>query len=201
MLNLAFPARMSQAVFGFLGEDFQPERLLSPALPPSVTLGDRERNQITVQFSQWNQTLSYSRSQARLELRSLLATVFIRHFPVATAEGVSTGLDWLDALCREMRKPEHFIAGVNRMQQLAYRSPEHLARTFKQHLHKTPTEFVNDLRLDYAASLLAHTDREIMDVALESGFDNLSHFYRQFQRRFQTSPKQYRRAHHKSAIP
>lgn len=201
LLNLAFPVRMLRAVFGFLGEDFQPERLLSPALPPSVMLANRENKQMSVQFNQWNQILSYSRGQARLELRTLLATIFIRYFPVALPEEVSTGLDWLDTLCREMRKPEHFITGVGRMQALAHRSPEHLARTFKQHLHKTPTEFVNNLRLDYAASQLAHTDKTIVDVALESGFDNLSHFYRQFQRRFQMPPKQYRRAHHKSAIP
>jgi AraC family transcriptional regulator, dual regulator of chb operon len=36
---------------------------------------------------------------------------------------------------------------------------------------------------------------------LDSGFDNLSHFYHLFKRKFNASPKEFREKHQKSIIP
>ncbi|MCX7935877.1 MAG: helix-turn-helix transcriptional regulator, partial [Planctomycetota bacterium] len=52
---------------------------------------------------------------------------------------------------------------------------------------------VQEERLRQAAGLLRCTELPILEVALRSGFNDLSHFHRLFRRRFQLSPKQYRR--------
>ncbi len=52
---------------------------------------------------------------------------------------------------------------------------------------------VREERLRQAAGLLRCTDLSILEVALRSGFSDLSHFHRLFRRRFQISPRQYRR--------
>lgn len=71
-----------------------------------------------------------------------------------------------------------------------------------RYLHKlfagadtTFSGFVNDLRLDRAASLLALPDdgnRTILQIALEAGFGDLSHFNRRFKRRFGETPRDFR---------
>jgi AraC family cel operon transcriptional repressor len=102
---------------------------------------------------------------------------------------------WLRELRRELEKPEHFVVGYPRLLTLAMRSPEHVARNFKRYCGKSPVEYINERRLNYAANLLAHSDASIADIALEMGFANLSHFYRLFRRAFAQSPTACRRLH------
>lgn len=57
------------------------------------------------------------------------------------------------------------------------------------------TERVLELRLQKARSILMsrqHTSRKISDIALASGFGNISYFNQAFRRRFGCSPTQYR---------
>lgn len=201
LLNLAFMSTTAQTLFAYLGDDFESERLLQVDLPPTAHLTEAECATLLAQVNHWTRTLAASPAQARLELRTLLAIIFTRYFPIMIPAPTATRVDWLDTLCRAMQQPEHFVGGVERMQQLAGRSPEHLARMFRQHLDMTPTTFVNGLRLDYAAKLLAHSDMAILEVALEAGFENLSHFYHLFQKRFRISPLHYRRTNRRTAIP
>jgi AraC family cel operon transcriptional repressor len=74
-------------------------------------------------------------------------------------------------------------------------APEHLARQVRQHLHKTPTDIVNEARLAHAASELQSSGRAITEIALECGVENLSHFYKLFREHFGCTPRQYRLRH------
>ena len=63
-------------------------------------------------------------------------------------------------------------------------------------LKQTPTEIVNTVRMDYSARQLTETARPILEIALDCGLNNLSHFYALFRQRFGVSPRKYRlRAH------
>ena len=75
----------------------------------------------------------------------------------------------------------------------AGRTPEHIARCFRAHLGKTPTEAINTARLRRAALLLARTNRPVIDICYSLGYRSLSYFYRLFAREFGTPPKEYRR--------
>lgn len=71
-------------------------------------------------------------------------------------------------------------------------SHEHVARTCKALLGKSPTDLVTDARLDHAARLLADPDVRVTDACLQSGFANLGHFHARFKRRFGTTPRRYK---------
>lgn len=73
--------------------------------------------------------------------------------------------------------------------------PESLCRFLKRHLGMTFTQYVNEVRLGEAARSLAITDRLVLDIALEAGYQNLSYFNRRFKRRFQLTPVAYRDKH------
>ena len=66
------------------------------------------------------------------------------------------------------------------------------SRFFREHTGKTFPQFVNELRIGKACSLLMEGDLNITEVAYDCGFTNLSNFNRQFLRLKGLSPREFR---------
>jgi len=58
---------------------------------------------------------------------------------------------------------------------------------------RTFSAFVNDHRITQAVLMLQQTDEPVTTIALEVGYQSLSHFYREFTRRHGTVPTRMRR--------
>jgi AraC family cel operon transcriptional repressor len=99
---------------------------------------------------------------------------------------------WLREACDRLRDPEHLGGGVRALARLSGRSSEHVARQLRACAGLRPIDVVTTARLDHATSELALTERPIVDIALECGFDSLSHFYRIFRQRLAETPRAYR---------
>lgn len=65
-------------------------------------------------------------------------------------------------------------------------------RYFKKITGKTFTRFVNEYRLAHAAKLLHEKQVSITEVCFDSGFNNFSHFNKQFKKFTGKSPSTYR---------
>lgn len=72
------------------------------------------------------------------------------------------------------------------------KSLAYLCRAFQAELGKTPTEFVNSLRLNYAANMLAQSDSDVLTISMDAGFGNLSHFHHLFKAQYGQTPRTYR---------
>ena len=72
-----------------------------------------------------------------------------------------------------------------------YFSQYHFMRFFKKHMGVSCGEYLKNLRLEKAAAEFAAGSREILDVAMNVGFRNLSYFYREFQKKYGMTPKQF----------
>ncbi|MCD8218522.1 MAG: AraC family transcriptional regulator [Clostridiales bacterium] len=77
-------------------------------------------------------------------------------------------------------------------------SETYLMNFFRKHTGTTCVEYINRCRLSRAAAALEETDLPIMDIALESGFRNVSYFNKLFKNRFGRTPGEYRAASHLS---
>jgi len=66
------------------------------------------------------------------------------------------------------------------------------ARQFKRHSGRTLSGFLNHLRLEAACRALAESESEVLDIALECGFSQLSFFNRLFHRVQGCTPTEYR---------
>jgi AraC-like DNA-binding protein len=66
-------------------------------------------------------------------------------------------------------------------------------RYFKKLTSKTFTRFVNEFRIAHASQMLADEHLSIANVSYESGFNNLSHFNKQFKIITGLSPREYRK--------
>lgn len=106
---------------------------------------------------------------------------------------LSQAPDWLRCACAEMQRPEHLAEGVPAFFRFAGRSKEHTARELRKYSGCTPTQFVRQLKLDHAAQLLCTTDKSVLDIALECGFESQGHFHSRFKTRFKATPLQYRK--------
>lgn len=71
-------------------------------------------------------------------------------------------------------------------------SPYALSRIFSGVFHTNFNQYLNDARLEYACSLLEHSNRSITETWCDSGFDSQRTFNRVFKERFHMSPKEYR---------
>lgn len=65
-------------------------------------------------------------------------------------------------------------------------------RYFKKITNKTFVQFVNEYRLVHASKLLAEQPLSITEVCMESGFNNFSHFNKQFKAFTGLNPSEYR---------
>lgn len=130
----------------------------------------------------------------RLErmLLGLIARVLRLDEPT-TQLSTTRGLpEWLQTALLQLRDPGVFTRGVEGLAQAAGRSPEHLARTTRGILDRTPTELVNDARMDWAARRLRQTNDKTTTLAFACGFSTTAQFYREFRKRYGTTPRDYR---------
>lgn len=64
---------------------------------------------------------------------------------------------------------------------------------FKELSGKTPINYLNSYRIDYACELLSTTRYPITEVAFRSGIQDTSYFSKQFKKYKNCSPKEYRK--------
>ena len=106
---------------------------------------------------------------------------------------------------RELNTPINYInqnfsseLSVHALAKACNLSISALERRFKKHLKKTPRQYITEIRLDHARSLLLETDKAIGTIAIETGFADHSHFTRAFTRHFEQSPSKVRQSHRQS---
>lgn len=80
------------------------------------------------------------------------------------------------------------------MADAAFLSRFHFHRTFRQSLGETPVKLIRRLNLEKAAFSLRATDKDVLRIALESGYRSHEGFTRAFRRAFHLSPRAYRHA-------
>ena len=73
-------------------------------------------------------------------------------------------------------------------------SEKYISRYFKEHFHITLSQYVTYLRLEHAKQMLQETDIPVTEVAMQSGYQNISYFIRSFKKTYGVSPLKYRKS-------
>lgn len=82
---------------------------------------------------------------------------------------------------------------LEQMAELVHMTPSSFCRFFKGVMKKTLIEVVMEFRIKHACYLLATTDLNISQVAMESGFGDLPYFNRRFKKMMGCNPSTYKR--------
>ena len=72
-------------------------------------------------------------------------------------------------------------------------SEKYISRYFKEHFHITLSQYITHLRLEHAKQLLQNLDIPVTEVAMLSGYQNVSYFIRSFKKTYGVSPLKYRK--------
>lgn len=72
-------------------------------------------------------------------------------------------------------------------------SPNYLSQRFHMHTGVRFQTYVQDIRLNFAETLLSASDLPITEICYASGFNTLSHFERLFKQRKGQSPSDFRK--------
>lgn len=82
---------------------------------------------------------------------------------------------------------------LNKVAGIVNMSPNAFCKYFKKVTNKTFMDTVIDYRINFAIQQLLSTDKPVSEIAMESGFGDVSHFYKLFKRNMKMSPLNYRK--------
>lgn len=100
---------------------------------------------------------------------------------------------WLTHVLTEMNSYKVICGSLENIITLTDFSHEHLTREFKKYVGITPIEYLIRQKMQYASILLSQTDKSVLQISSEIGYDSLSYFISQFKKFFNTTPGQYRK--------
>ena len=93
-----------------------------------------------------------------------------------------------DAMDRAYAEP----LDVRAVAAVAYISPAHFSRSFRDVFGETPHRYLQRRRVERSMFLLRETDRSVTDVCFDVGFTSLGTFSRTFHRIVGETPSAYR---------
>ncbi|WOO41235.1 helix-turn-helix domain-containing protein [Rubellicoccus peritrichatus] len=113
----------------------------------------------------------------------------------AFSDDIAHAPKWLIEAMETFRREHLLIEGVDAIVRLSGKTPAHVSRSMRHYFNKTPTDYVNEIRLRHVSFQLLMGTRKIEEIAAESGFNNLPHFFKLFRDRYGEPPLRYRKNH------
>ena len=82
---------------------------------------------------------------------------------------------------------------IKDMANLFFYNEKHLGKMFKKYTGTTFNQYINNVRLKKATELLANSEKNITEIALNCGFTDSAYFNRLFKSRMNITPSEYRK--------
>ena len=101
-------------------------------------------------------------------------------------ERVMPALDYIDAHYNE----EIDVPGLAK---LCFASESNFRKLFHKAMGCAAMPYLMRIRLNVASAMLKNSDRSILEIALQCGYNSLSNFNRQFRDHFGVSPREFRK--------
>ena len=105
----------------------------------------------------------------------------------------TTGNKRIEAIHEYLMNNYREEVDLKRLAMLVNMAEGSLCRFFKMNMGITVFEYLNQIKTEFACKLLMDEDLSITEVCLDSGFNNLSHFNKQFKKTTGVPPSEYRK--------
>jgi AraC-like DNA-binding protein len=131
----------------------------------------------------------------RLKLKELIVSILTSgRNPALAAYFRRMGECSAPSVAEIMEENFRFNLSLEEYARLCHRSLSSFKRDFRATFQEAPGKWLLRKRLDYSAALLRTATMNVTEIALDSGFEDVSHFSRVFKERFAVSPLSYRQA-------
>lgn len=182
-----------EEICDFIGPDFK-EAYMRNQLPKIVSLSfDRirryEKRIINVILTS-EMTATYNTAAMKALVVSLLNCLIeeetqydTKYYPM-----------WFRELLGRFHANEFLQSGLDEILEPYHFSKAYICRTFQKYMNCTMTDYLNDIRLQYAALQLQYTDVTIISICNSIGFSSVSYFNTVFKRKYGVAPNTFRKA-------
>lgn len=164
---------------------------LKKAYPKEYSALYRHRHPFKLQLSQNMMNLA-SEPHTIFSLETAILQLWKLCLPVTNTQPRPLGEDWLRKALIKLEEPEILAKGVAGLVEVTGRSHAHVSRCCQKSTGKTPTQLVNEARMKQAAHWLRTSSLSVLEIAMECGFENPSHFHRLFKGKYGVSPRRFR---------
>lgn len=191
-VNLAFTKDIANQTANFLFGSAVSNKLVNSKMPNLVYLSATNKQNILDSLNELNAVKRTDIETSKLRLKSILAQIFplfVSNLQEHDSHNIPT---WLKDVVNKASLPENFTLGTDKIVEISNKTREHLSRSIKKYYNVTLSDFINDLKINYASNLLITTNMPIIDVCFTCGFSNVSHFYSVFKQKNNLTPKEFR---------
>lgn len=136
---------------------------------------------------------STSQLYLKAGLLRILAILSSNHLFQETVPGYDKHTESIKAALTFIQENYQEKIHIQDLAKLVGMNEQYFCRFFKKALGSSPVEYINDYRIRKSLHLLEKTSLPITEVCLESGFNNLGNFMREFKKHMQTTPLRYRK--------
>jgi AraC-like DNA-binding protein len=133
----------------------------------------------------------------KAELLKIKLLEFLNLLALTDAEALISNLSIKSKTHRPKRNISRLLEGedilklsLNDLSNLSGRSLSSFNRDFKAIYNMPPKRWLQEKRLAYARKLLIEKEYSVTEVAMNIGYDNVSHFIKQFKEKYNITPKQ-----------
>src|SRR5205814_9847314 len=137
---------------------------------------------------------SYGSSRLLQRASIMLARKCIRGTLFEPSAGMAAGDLRIRFVLALMERYRAMPLSVDELARAVNLSPAHLRRLFQRELGRSPAQISRELRLDHARHLLQSSFLTVKQVMAETGWNDPSHFSREFKRRYGRAPQALRLA-------
>jgi len=166
--------------------------IFESTLPPISEVSKRELNILKTKLEHLMFIVRQETLEARSAVRILFIEILTNYFLLPQIYLKPNVPEWIELLIDEMHMRDNYTKGIDVMSDITKKSYSHIAREIKKYLDKTPTQIVNEIRLEEAARQLTYTNNKVIDICGNVGFENLSHFNHEFKKAYTLSPLKFR---------
>lgn len=159
-----------------------------------IQLHKQLKNRISSQIRNFDNSKGFSRIQLLLSCLQEISssaqyTIHTHNFANATEQINPTIEVILNYSFKNFLQP----ITLNQVAEIANMSIPTFCRFFKKNIKKTYFDFLQELKIGHACQLLVQTDKPILEICYESGFNSWAHFSKKFKELKQTTASAYRK--------
>ena len=138
---------------------------------------------------EWENDLGEKETALRGSLEHLLVRVARSFY----SQNCYTGIRYVTDAKKFISKSFQQHVSVERIAETIGISRSYLEALFNRYMRGSIVDYIHSVRCDHAAKLLANTGFPIIDIAMDSGFNNRQHFARVFREVYGMTPSDYRK--------
>lgn len=154
---------------------------------PEIDALESQVNRILLHDSKDNET-------SDILIRTLLAQIVSKLLVADPPQKQENAPPWFTSFLALFTKADIIKEGLPALKKYMVLSYEHVCRLHKKILGKTIVEHLTETRMAYATHLLTTTDMSILEIAMECGYNSLSHFNHTFKKHYNVSPNVYKQS-------